>query len=166
MMKAITEITYVTNWYSQNYLDQNVTKTKELIFNFRRKQTIKAPIVINDKAVDLSTSYTYLGCTIKDDLKWDIQIKQQMKKASKRMYHVRWLRNLHVDSNIISMFYNATVSSILTYVIPSMFNASSVKQKEELNKLRKKVCKMVNLECCNVIEDPKLVCDTKSIYPR
>ena len=40
---------------------------------------------------------------------------------------------------------------------------SSVKRKKDLKKLRKKVCKMVKLECLSLIDDPKLVCDKKSI---
>ena len=85
-----------------------------------------------------------------------------MKKASKRIYHVRCIRNLHVDSKIISVFYIAIVSSVVTYVIPSWFNSSSVKQRKDMKKLKKKVCKMVNIECRSLIDDPKLVCDRKS----
>ena len=88
-----------------------------------------------------------------------------MKNASKRMYHVRYQKNVRVDSKISSMFYNATVLSAVTYVIPSWLNASSMKQRKDLKKnFKKKVCKMVNIECCSRIDDPKRVCDRKSRY--
>ena len=86
-----------------------------------------------------------------------------MKKASKWMYHIRCLRNLHVDSKISSLFYNAIVSSVVTCVIPSWFNASNARQKKDLKKLGNEVLKMVNLECRRFIDDPKLVSDRKSM---
>ena len=57
-------IKYVTNWCSQNYLDLNITKTKELNFNFRRNQSVNALIVINDKAIDHATSYKFVQASL------------------------------------------------------------------------------------------------------
>ena len=88
-MKAITEILStinVTNWCSQNYLDLSVTKTDDMIFDFRRIQNVNAPIGINYTAIDLAMPYKYLGCTIQDNLKWEIHVEQQQKKVPKRMY--------------------------------------------------------------------------------
>jgi ribosomal protein L22 len=156
-------IEYVTNWCAQNYLELNTSKTKEVIFDLRRNKTKKDPIIINNSEVEIVPSYKYLGCTIQDDLKWDVHLKLQIKKATKRLYHVRCLKNLHVNSKIICMFYNATISSVLTYVIPTWFNACNSKQKKDLKKLRKKVCRMVSPDMRGLIEDLESVHNKKSI---
>ena len=134
-----------------------------MIFDFRRNKNVKNPVVINQSDVDIVASYKYLGCTIQDDLKWDVHLNLQIKKATKRMYHVRCLKNLHVNSKIICMFYNSIVSSVLTYVISTWFDACDSKQKKILQKLRKKVCRMVSPEMRHQIEDLETVKNKKSI---
>ena len=40
-------IQFVTEWCDSNYLELNVSKTKEMIFDFRKKSKLKSPILIN-----------------------------------------------------------------------------------------------------------------------
>ena len=46
----------------------------------------------------------------------------QVKKADQRMYHVRRLSKLKIDNEILCLFYNSTVSSVLVYAVPCWFN--------------------------------------------
>ena len=71
-------------------------------------------------------------------------LSRKAKKANKRMYHVRCLSKLRIDSKIISMFYNSVLSSVLTYAISCWFSSCTTKEKKSLDKFRKKVCKLVN----------------------
>ena len=50
----------------------------------------------------------------------------QVEKADQRMYHVRRLRNSKI---IYVFFYNSTVSSVLVYAVPCMFNLCDKEQK-------------------------------------
>ena len=136
-------IEYVSNWCAENYLDLNVTKTKKIITDFRRKQNVKDPVTINGSEVDVVKTYKYLGVTIQEDLKWDSHIDNQLKKCNKRMYHVRCLKKLNIDHKIIVLFYNSVISSLLTYAISSWYSACSDKLKNDVNKPGKKVSKML-----------------------
>ena len=130
--KYRSTINYIMEWCDDNYLDLNVSKTKEIIFDFRKGKHPKTPIIINNNTVDVVTSYKYLGVTIQENLKWDTHIANQVKKASKRMYHVRCLRKLHVNSNIIAMFFNSVVSSVLVYAIPCFYTSCNEKSSRPL----------------------------------
>ena len=81
-------IKYVTEWCFNNYLDLNVTKTKEMVFNFRKNKHTKILVNVDGSDVQLVKSYKYLGIIIQDDLKWDSHIEAQIKKANKKIYHV------------------------------------------------------------------------------
>ena len=46
------------------------------------------------------------------------------------MYHVRRLSKLKIDNEILCLFYNSTVSSVLVYAVPCWFNLCDEKQKK------------------------------------
>ena len=147
-------IDFVSEWCNQNYLDLNVTKTKELIMDFRRKKNNKDPININNSPVSIVPEYKYLGCIIKDDLTWDAHVTNQLKKANKRFYHVRCLRKLNVNSKIIALFYNSVVSSVLLYAVACWYNNTTEEDKKEINKLHKKVKKMMDTQFHDIVDNP------------
>ena len=154
-------IGYVTDWCSENYLNLNVSKTKEMIIDMRRKTNVKEPINISNSPVDIVSSYKYLGVTIQDDLKWNKHVNIQTKKANKRMYYVRRLYKLKIDSKIICLFYNSVVSSVLTYAISSWYNACDKNLKNSICKFYEKMCKMTNTSVHKSIEDPSDVYKNK-----
>ena len=79
------------------------------------------------------------------------------------MYHVRCLRNVHVDNKIICLFYNSVVSTVLTYAISSWFNGCSDKLVKDLCKFRKRVCKMVNPKFHHLIDDCSVIHEKKCL---
>ena len=117
-----------------------------MIIDFRTKKNVNdmIPTTINNQKVEVVKSYKYLGFDVEDDLKVGKHVTKQIKKANKRMYHVRCLSKLRIDSKIISMFYNSVLSSVLTYAISCWFTRCTTKEKKSLDKFRKKVCKLVN----------------------
>ena len=86
----------------------------------------------------------------------------QVKKADQRMYHVRRLRKLKIDDEILCLFYNSTVSSILVYAVPCWFNLYDKKQKKEVCKFAKRMKKMTG--DCNQVENPRMI-STKNVNP-
>ena len=117
-------IDYVSHWCSDNFLNLNASKTKEIVFNMRKNKNSKEPVIINNTTVALVQSYKYLGVTIQENLKWNEHVEVQEKIANKRMYHVRRLQKQKIDSKIICLFYNSIVSSVLViYGLSSWFEA-------------------------------------------
>ena len=84
--EAVEEL---TEWCDRNYLDLKVTKTKELVINFRRAKVNTDPIVIMGQPVETVTNYKYLGTIIDNKLDWSSNIEACCKKANQRMYFHR-----------------------------------------------------------------------------
>ena len=116
-----------------------------MIVDFRKQknQNVKHPIVIEAKDVELVDSYKYLGCTLQRDLKCDIHVTKQVKKANKKMYHIRLMSNLRVDKKIICMFYNTVIFPTLIYALCCCYKSMTENEKKSMEKLRKKVCRIV-----------------------
>ena len=64
------EIDSIVNWCDQNNLFLNVSKTKELIVDFRRNKSSVNPISINNCEVEQINVFKFLGVYLTNDLTW------------------------------------------------------------------------------------------------
>lgn len=55
-------------WSSDNYLDLNVTKIKQMVIDFRREQPVHESLKLCGKDVEIVKEYKYLGTIIDDQL--------------------------------------------------------------------------------------------------
>ncbi len=109
----LDEVERLTSWCQDNCLSLNVSKTKELIVDFRKRHLLPyTPLMISGTPVE--SSFKYLGVNISEDLTWTTHIQTQVKKARQRLYHLRQLRKFRVSPTILKTFYSGTIESVLT----------------------------------------------------
>ncbi len=114
------------SWCQDNCLSLNVSKTKELIVDFRkRQQRHYTPLMISRTPVERVSRFKYLGVNISVDLTWTAHIQTQVKKARQRLYHLRQLRKFRVSSAILKTFYSGAIESVLTQCISVWYGNSS-----------------------------------------
>ena len=70
-------VNHVYEWCTSNFLLLNVSKTKELLIDFRRSKPDLEKIVINETPVEVGTDYKYLGITIDDKLRFVPHVANQ-----------------------------------------------------------------------------------------
>ncbi len=94
----LDEVERLTSWCQDNCLSLNVSKTKELIVDFRKRpQRPYTPLMISGTSVERVSSFKYLGVIISEDLTWTAHIQTQVKKARQRLCHLRQLRKFRVS---------------------------------------------------------------------
>ncbi len=82
----LDEVERLTSWCQDNCLSLNLSKTKELIVDFRKRQQWPyTPLMISGTPVERVSSFKYLGVNISENVTWTTHIQTQVKKARQRL---------------------------------------------------------------------------------
>eukprot|EP00061_Rhincodon_typus_P009622 g33262.t1 len=105
------EIDAFVMWCNENNLSLNVSKTKELIVEFRNKGGEHAPIYINRTEVERVNSIKFFRVTITNILSWTSHINATIKKAQQCLFFLRQLRKCGMSTRSLTNFYRCTIES-------------------------------------------------------
>ena len=68
------EVERFTIWCKDNFLDLNMTKTKELLIDFRKQPPAVSPITIDGEIVERVVKYRYPGIILDNKLMFDSNV--------------------------------------------------------------------------------------------
>ena len=140
------EVGRLVSWCKSNDLELNVNKTKEIVVDFRTNKTPILPITINDESVEIVDNFKFLGTTISSDLKWEANARAAAKKANQRLFFLRQLKKFRVNDRILSLFYRATIESVLCFSISTWYGSATVDDKEQLERVAKNASKIIGCD--------------------
>lgn len=113
------DLKIIYNWFRTNKLTMNIKKTKSMIIapNNSELMNYKLDLQINNLGIEQVEHYKYLGLTIQNDFKWNIQINIIKRKVSAMSGVVKRMGN-RVNHSTLKMIYFAYIHSQLTYLAP------------------------------------------------
>ena len=105
------QVTEVTRWSKDNYLDLNVEKTREMVVDFRRNGCV-GELVIEGVIVEKVNEYKYLGTVLDDKLTFESNTN--CKKCHQRMFCMFRQRSFGVSPKTLQMVHRNFIESVLT----------------------------------------------------
>ena len=121
----------LSEWCKTSFLELNVKKTKELLFENNCDINFE-PVIIGGESVETVDEFKYLGTVIDNKLNFSANVNLIYKKSQQRLYLLRKLKSFGVNNNILEMAYRSLIESILTYNIACWFGFISSKDKSKL----------------------------------
>ena len=137
------EIDGITDWCDSNNLFLNVSKTKEMIIDFRRNKSTYEPIVIDETEVEQIDVFKFLGIYITNDLTWHFNCTELLKKARQRLYFLRVLSSFKMNKDILVNFYSCIIESIITSNILVWFGRATKRDIDLLTAVIKSAEKII-----------------------
>jgi hypothetical protein len=122
-------------WCKVSFLELNVKKTKELVFDERRGDIDFVPVSINGEDVEVVSSFKYLGTVIDNRLRFDENADQIFKKSQQRMYLLRKLKSFGVNSELLQTVYRSLIESVLSFNIACWYGNLGVRGKTKLGRI-------------------------------
>lgn len=137
------EVLKLGEWCASNNLALNISKTKELILDFRRNKDAPAPLYINGERVEQVSSFKFLGVHISADLSWSTNTSALVKKAQQRLHFLRVLKKEQLDSSLLVTFYRSTIESLLTYAVSVWHSSCTEADRKRLQRVTKTAQKII-----------------------
>ena len=138
------------SWCDNAFLQLNVSKTKEICSDFRCAPPSPKKSVVNGQAVDIVTSYKYLGTIIDHKLKFDLNADMMYKKGQQRLYCLRKLAKFNVDKTLMKLFYSAYIESVISFSIICWYGNLCVRDKNSLGRIVKVASKVSGTQMNNL----------------
>ena len=88
------EVRDLADWCQNNSLSLNVTKTKEMIVDYRKRRTEHTPILIDRAVVEQIESFKFLGVHLNNKLEWPKHTKIGMKTAQQSLSPPQETKNI------------------------------------------------------------------------
>ena len=107
------EVANMADWCAANNLELNVSKTKEMISDFRKNKSALPPLSVKGQTVEQVASFKFLGLDISNKLAWDVNTSEICKKAHHRLYFLGQLKKFRITTPIMTQFYHYSHSQIL-----------------------------------------------------
>lgn len=143
-LNYLKEINTFVDWCDQNFLELNVTKTKELIVDFRTtKKILPEPVTIKGSEVERVHKFKYLGVVFDDILSWNQNTDTIMNKINSRLYCLRKLSSFNVSKHILQMFYSSVINSVMTFGLTSWGGNLSKNDSGRIDKTIKRAGKVI-----------------------
>ncbi len=157
------EVAQLAEWCGANNLSLNVEKTKEVVMDFRRRNsTDHTPLTIDSSTVERVSSTKFLGVHITEDLTWTTNTMSLSKKAQQRLHFLRRLKRASLPPPILTTFYRGTIESVLTSCITVWEGNCSAADRKTLQRTVNTAAKIIGAPLPSILDIFLARCSSKT----
>ena len=133
----------INQWTKNQKMLVNDKKTKTMIFNYTDKYQFTTRLSINDKPIEVINSTRLLGTIITNDLKWDENTANIVKKANARMELLRKVASFGTNMEELKNIYFLFVRSLLEQSATVWHSSITQENKDDLERVQRSAVKII-----------------------
>ena len=92
-------------WTENNKMIINKNKTKNIVFNFTDKYQFSTRLTLKNQPIEVVKNIKLLGTIVSDDLSWDLNTKNLVKRANARMELLRRVASFGAPAEDLKIIY-------------------------------------------------------------
>jgi hypothetical protein len=142
-LKSQQWIDEINDWTVNQKMQLNENKTKTMLFNFTDKYQFTTRLQLNNKTVEVIESTKLLGTVISNDLKWNENTANIVKKANARMELLRKVAGFGTPPEDMKNIYILFIRSLLEQSATVWHSSISLENAEDLERVQKSALKVI-----------------------
>ena len=144
----------------------NEKKTKNLIINFTEKYQFSTRLWLNDKIIEILESTKLLGTIISNDLRWDLNTKNIVKKANARMELLRRVASFGTPVEDMKNVYFLFIRSLLEQSATVWHSSLTEENSADLERVQKCATRIILVNKYVGYKDALLKLDIEKLSDR
>ena len=142
-MQSQNWLNQINDWTIRQKMKINEKKTKCMIFNYTKKYQFTTRLSINNHPVEVIKSTRLLGTIVQDNLCWDLNTKEIVRKANARMELLRKVAAFCDNQEELKNIYILFVRSILEQSATVWHSSLSEENRNDLERVQKTALKVI-----------------------
>ena len=142
-LKSQVYLNKINEWTKNQQMLINVKKTKSMIFNFTDDYEFTTRLDLEGNPIEVIENTKLLGTIIQNDLKWDMNTSNIIKKANMRMELLRRAAAFGASTNDLKTIYFSYIRSILEHSAVVWHSSLSIENSEDLERIQRSAVKII-----------------------
>ena len=132
----------IEDWTREKKMVINSKKTKAMIFNFSSDK-FSTRLKLSNENVEIIENTKLLGTLIENDLKWDLNTKNLVRKANMRMQLLRKVASFGASIEDLKEIYILFIRSILEQSAVVWSSSLTIHNKNDLERIQKSAVRII-----------------------
>ena len=133
----------INEWTLGQKMLINEKKSKTMIFNYTNKYQFTTRLQMNDEPLEVIDRTRLLGTLISNDLKWDLNCANIVKKANARLELLRKVASFGANYEDLKLIYILFVRSLLEQSATVWHSSLTEENKQDLERVQKTALKII-----------------------
>ena len=142
-LKSQEYLDEISQWTQNQKMVINQKKSKTMIFNYTQKYQFSTRLNIEGEILETVKDTKLLGTIIQDDLKWDKNTENIVKKANKRMELLRKISPFGVNLDEMKNIYILYIRSLLEQSCTVWHSSLTEENSQDLERVQKSALKII-----------------------
>ena len=133
----------INEWTKNQKMMINAQKTKAILFNFTKDHQFTTRLSLENSPIEIISHAKLLGTIIQDDLKWDLNTANLVKKANSRMEILRRVASFGAPIEDLKTIYILYVRSVLEHSSVVWHSSLTDENSDDLERIQKSAMKII-----------------------
>ena len=142
-LKSQQYLDVIKEWTAKQKMKLNIKKTKNIIFNFSKKLQFTTKLSVDSENIEIVKEAKLLGTYITEDLKWNKNTSELVKKAYKRMQLLNRAASFTTNVQDLKSIYLTFIRSILDQSAVVWHSSLTAKNRRDLERVQKAAVRVI-----------------------